>query len=427
MTTPVVDADLGALEERVFREASDEFWRYVAASARIGHGTTIANASRISGLSTKALHRLATVHWLLSEELGRFLDAVPATLARLSRTTSAAMGLGPEVRGSIDWSTTVALRAGSGWRVPTYAYVEAQAENDTPANRVFKTSLQWVSSAAGHMAAQPDTLLDDVSESEHWIREVSRRAGIAARALQHKALSLVRAPQRLSEHDLRVCVSQPLRGYRLAVAAVRLRAALVERGQQERIREMLQRRVLIPAQRFRLFEIWILARVARFFREAGWRETVVPLLSENRSTPVYRFSSEGRADVEVFFQATPVAMRRVSAYREIFEAYDVDVAARTPDIVIQQGPRPESLRVMIEAKASDNQDYIADGAYKLLGYAADFAAALTGRGGPIGLLVTKSRPELKAGAIRRTHRVWISNAAALDVTLANFLAPFTQP
>lgn len=426
MTAPPVDADLGPYEDRIQREASDEFWRYVARSARLGPGTPLDHASRIAGLSKQHLARLATLHWLLSEEVLRFLDEVPSTLARLSKTTSPTEGQGPEVRGAIDWGATIALRASTGWGIKTFAYTEVQARNDTHANRVLKTVLGWILSTAPSFSTKAESWAEVPAESGRWVAEAMRRSILAQRALRHPGLSSVRAPARLSEHELRTAAAEPSRAYRRAVEAARLWRSLIEREDRDAIHGMLRRRVLIPAQQFRLFEIWVLARVANFFRGRGCQEVSVPLMGDLPSGPVYRFKTEAGTMVDVFFQSLPVAMKAASGYKELFEAYDLDVAARTPDIVIQGGSHADSLRLIVEAKASDDPRYVADGVYKALGYAMDFAMALPApaSGRPAALVVSKTKPALRPGVTREDHRVWIATIESLDATLPALLDGF---
>jgi hypothetical protein len=419
---------LGGFQTRIYREASEEFWRYVAASARVGEGSPIDYASRIAGLAKPSLRRLAALHWLLSGEVESLLESLPSVLARLSRTTSPIAGEGQEVRGAIDWGETLAARASADWRVPIFSYTQAQAQNDTPSNRVLKATLQWVVTAVTTVTARGADLADVRAERDRWIGEATRRARIAIRALQHPGFVTVRAPERLSEHDLRTCAAEPARGYRRAVAAARLWRKVIEREDSAAISAMLRERVLVPAQAFRLFEIWILTRVAFHLRAAGCIEFSVPLLGDGQSVPVYRFRRGTAPVIDVFFQGVPTAMRRSSAYREIFEAYDLDVGSRTPDIVIQRGSREDALRLIIEAKASDDSRYIADGVYKVLGYAADFAEALpqSNPQTPVGLLVTKTKPSLVQGADRRAHPVWIATIETLDSVLPDVLEPFLK-
>lgn len=319
----------------------------------------------------------------------------------------------------------MAARARTGWRVPTFVYSEAQAEADTPANRVLRATLESIVSGASAYTRDLPELTDDGAESSRWVRELSRRSATAIRAVRHPGLEHVRAPARLSEHDLRVCAAEAARGYRRAAAAARLRRALVEREDPRAVESMLRRRVLVPAQRFRLFEVWILARIAAFFRAGGFDEGDAPLLSDAQSAPVYRFRQREGTWIDVFFQGAPVVMRRASIYKDMFRAYDLDVSGRTPDIVVQFGVDAEAPRLLIEAKASDDARYVADGAYKLLGYAADFADALPEPNGalPAGLLVTKSVGAYN-GQSRSGHRIWIANVDSLDATLRDIFQVF---
>ncbi len=426
MKAQAIDADLGPFGDRIQREASEEFWRYVGRSARLGPGTPLDHASRIAGLSKQHLARLATLHWLLSEEVLAFVEAVPSALARLSRTTAPVESEGQEVRGAINWGATIALRTRTGgMSVPSFVYAEAQARNDTPANRVLKTVLSWIVNTAPSYSMHPDRWADVPQESGRWVAEALRRSVLAQRALRHSGLASVRAPARLSEHEVRTCAAEPSRAYRRAADAARLWRALVEREEPGAVHAMLRRRVLVPAQQFRLFEIWILARIARFFRGRGCAETHVPLLADMTAGPVYRFKKEG-VTIDVFFQGLPIAMKSASVYKDLFGAYDLDVGARTPDIVVQRGSRPDSLRLIVEAKASDDPHYVADGVYKTLGYTADFAAALPApdSGRPAALVVIKTKPSLLPGKTRDGHRVWIATIESLDATLATVLNDF---
>lgn len=81
--------------------------------------------------------------------------------------------------------------------------------------------------------------------------------------------------------------------------------------------------------------------------------------------------------MDVYYQVVPSAFVKDSVYKALFEAYDLDVSSRRPDIVLDVKASQFKAPIIVEVKRSSDRTYIADGVYKVLGYLSDFRASFT--------------------------------------------------
>lgn len=77
---------------------------------------------------------------------------------------------------------------------------------------------------------------------------------------------------------------------------------------------------------------------------------------------------QGNDAVKIYYQKPTFVLK--NSARAIFDDYELGVNLRRPDILIHFETRNKLL--LIEVKRSSDKRYIADGAYKVLGYLADF-------------------------------------------------------
>jgi len=421
-------AELGPLGPAIREQANAELWRYLAAGARVRRGARLDASASLAGLAPEDFQLLASAHLLLSDEVSAFLTDVPKVFRRLARSTEAPLSVGSDVRGPIDWERTWAARAGWGWSVPLFAVREAQPLVDVAPNRVLKATLRVVRDLAFRVLGAPRARAAAreiaATEGARWVDHASAVGSRAAELLRAKPIATVAASTRVGERDLRAAYDERSRLYRSAVAVQRMRRALIDRLDPEALHRLWERRLLGPGQDARIYELWVLSRIAAFLRARGAEVVPRPLLAEGRHAPAYRFRT-AYGEIAVHFQGLPAALRSASNYKDIFAAYSLGVASRLPDIVIEARRADEVRRLIVEVKASRRAGYIADGVYKVLGYIADFGDEVRplGDGLPSGLLVALDQVDLLPGADRAGHACRIATFATLDAELDAVLRP----
>ncbi|TDQ83076.1 hypothetical protein A8950_1358 [Dongia mobilis] len=197
----------------------------------------------------------------------------------------------------------------------------------------------------------------------------------------------MRTPSQLDGREV-----APLRKSRRpdVISAVRLfdmYVHLVELANENLLRNLLKQRQMAPENLDDLFEVWTLLTLVELHLKEGWELTDAYLIGGEIGAKRPRFTlARGDVRTELFFQTVPAEMGKASAYKNIFEDYDIDVTMRRPDITVKISA-PEGMQYLIvEVKRTRDQGYILDGVYKTLGYVADFRSII-GPNAPLALLI----------------------------------------
>jgi hypothetical protein len=127
--------------------------------------------------------------------------------------------------------------------------------------------------------------------------------------------------------------------------------------------------------------------IVQALERGGWSVVTLRLIGAYGGTYPTFVLRRGDREVRIAYQTVPTSFLRVSRYKQILNAYDIDGSARRPDILLSApGPRG-ALHLIIEVKLTDDRDYIVESIYKVLGYLADFDQMFAGRPHPHGVLV----------------------------------------
>lgn len=335
-------------------------------------------------LSPGEVDHLKRLHFLLSDETERFvLQTVPSMLKRMPQSARATMQVVRNfARGRIDWGRTLVERAASGCDPTVFAVHVTDRSTDVPENRLVAFLLDEVVKNAGSVlgtaAVVPGT----------WTERAAVLATHARRARGHASLVDVRTPASISGRDAQVVRTSRHREVRAAVDLYDLYDRLFLRSDENTLRELMLRRILAPADRDTLYELWTLFRLAEWLEEVGWPTVRLRLIGGPGSArrPAFRFEADGTV-LDMMFQSLPDDVRKLSQYKDIFTAYDIDVASRRPDITLRLTTPTGKRLIFVEVKRTTDRNYIVDSVYKTLGYLADFQAAFAPTEAPKGVLV----------------------------------------
>ncbi len=168
------------------------------------------------GLPTRFARQLVGAALACSREAEELLAALPQLMRSLAiATTDRPVRCYGELRGPVLWSETMSARSASAGDPGLYVCATTTKAYDTDENRVLKLALDTIR-AAGHAAEYGrDAAIDDVT------RAARHNGHVAARMLEHQALSAVPVA-RLTGRALRRTRAGSRRArYRPALAVLR--------------------------------------------------------------------------------------------------------------------------------------------------------------------------------------------------------------
>lgn len=333
-------------------------------------------------LPKRDFETLRRLNFALSDEVAGFLNKHVPHFVRTTPSTTQHMvedRSGPP-RGRIDWQRTHARRTQSGNDPARFVTRAIERSTDTGAARLFSF------------------LLGRIAENGEWLEkrqipEVARTqlldgADIARRNAAALRGRGVRISNRLTPREV-----APLRKSRRpdVLAAVRmydLYVNIVELANENLLRNLLREKQLAPEDLDDLFEVWTLLVLVEIHLRDGWELQEAILIGGDTSPkrPKFTLDKDGRT-VELFYQTVPAEMGKASAYKAIFNEYDLDASMRRPDVTVRvKWPTGQVQRLIVEVKRTRDQRYILDSVYKTLGYLSDFKDTV-GPNSPLAMLV----------------------------------------
>lgn len=344
----------------------------------------------ITGISRKNLTRLCEIHFLLTEEVGKFVtETAPAILNRLSknslRETSTLRG---RIKGKVLWSKTMTTRYVSGGDPSLFVCQQCSSIFDLPENRVLLFVLKQILRVSENVLgthSHEGYEFDDRLKNNKWINVV--------KAIAYQSSNLLRNPyiREISEiHDLtenNIQETEKARGAnytQLAITARILNNA--QKRQVDFLHEKLSNRMLQPLNRDVLYEVAVMFRVIEYFRNSGWTEKTVNLIGGG-SKIISKFT-KNNISMNIYYQGIPDTFIKNSKYKDLMDHYQVDVGYRRPDIILEwvrEGGQKSYC--IVEVKRSKNREYLIDGLYKLLGYIKDFEEVFVYTPNSKGILV----------------------------------------
>ncbi|MEY9748825.1 hypothetical protein ABIF65_008199 [Bradyrhizobium japonicum] len=310
----------------------------------------------------------------LHEHVPHFVRHAPSTTQHMVEDRS-----GPP-RGRIDWLRTYARRTQAGSDPTRFVTRSIERSSDTTAARLFSFLLARIAENGEWLDKRP---LPEVARTQ-----VLNAIDIARRNAASLRGRGVRAANRVTSREV-----GPLRKSRRSdvLAAVRLfdlYVNVVELANENLLRNLLRERQMAPEDLDDLFEVWALLVLVEVHLQNGWELREALLIGGDASPKRPKFTlANDDAVAELFYQTVPTEMGKSSAYKSIFNEYDLDASMRRPDVTVRvTWPDRQVQRFIVEVKRTRDQSYILDSVYKTLGYLSDFKDTI-GPNSPFALLV----------------------------------------
>jgi hypothetical protein len=361
-------------------EVRDRIWSYVSPSSRFELPGLLVAAALLKWPETDAL-RLGELQFLLSDEVGALLEAMPRLVRRLATASAREeQWSGERLLGPVQWGRTLSVRAATGSQ---HIFVTA------PAQRVHQTAenelLVHVLDATVRVARSSGW--DQSLTRERPARIVRERLFEAERWQQSRMLSAVERTPPTPRSLARIRSGRNRYRYAEVLAAHEQLVSLVEHLDRQAVRSAIEKAGLVTADEATLFELLTTFSLIDALRAHGW------LLR-----PFYLFqgrvhTSGGRDDgrrIDLWYQSTPADLAAGSHYRQILASHEFprrhdlrpDLALRWTD---QHG---QSRWLLVECKLSQSRGVrhaarqaLAD----LLSYRRAFDTALASAATPYGL------------------------------------------
>lgn len=352
--------------QRLIRETQERIWMHLSQASSIEQ--LIFEAAALLQLSTQAIHRLAALQYLTSDELGQLLDELPTLMRRLATTTTAEEEWSTErIRGAIQWPTTIALRNATG--MPhLYITHPARRAYRTPENEMLKTLLDEAASL-GRASGWSGSTSDQAGKM------VAARTATAERWRHNRMLSEVERRPITPPKLARIRSGRHKRRYHSALQAWAVYQNLVERLDRGAIHQAIQEHGIVLADTPTLFEILCTFETIDCLSAEGWDVEPLSLFGG-------KLKLNARRDGEIlqlYYQGTPQPLSKGSLYTSTKNAHNLGGAGHKPDIVLRRKSLGPNQWLVIEIKGGKYEvaRYAVAALQDLLAYRRSFEPALS--------------------------------------------------
>ena len=363
----------------VLERTKKYLWLYVLPSSSISE---LQNAvHNLTMLNTEDVDLLSTIHFLLSDEVKTFVEALPRIFRRLSHSAQKETIVNRTfVRGKIDWQQTIKERCCQGYNPTIFVCRPHSRIFNLPENQLLKFVLTKIKRLIEETSHLPyiEGKNFDVQDVRTWEDKLSWLMLQVNKGLRNVHLKEVDLPQQVNDRMLRRAETARNKDYEAIANCCSIYGEIIEETDKKMLKELIEKRILEPLQKDTLYELFVLFEILNSF---GTPEELNLIKSGAESIGTFKVGEE---KVTVYFQRISGLLHN-SKYRQIFEDYAFDVALRRPDIILKL--HEQNKFFIVEVKRTKSRNYIVDSVYKVLGYLADFSNNFSDQQKPKGILV----------------------------------------
>ncbi|MGE5403327.1 MAG: hypothetical protein ACM3PP_00105 [Candidatus Saccharibacteria bacterium] len=372
--------------DRILQEASSQLWQYIQRNAVMNTAGEV--CARLLGLSSNDIDYLTAVHFLHENKIKQFMiKTAPELIRQLSKESHNEMKIfRGMVRGRLDWPATLKTQMQYGGDRSFVAVWERSRTYDLPENRLFKFLLSEIVRLSDMVGASNlvDNELDEI-EVIKWADMAGTLRNRAFQMLNTTVIAGIKTARGAADESVMRAERHRLPIYHeLAETAVLYRQAFSDNAYY--LRTAVESRFLEPLNWDVLFELWVLFKVMNTAEKVGWKIEHKRLIGRNsKSTADYFKNGES---LRIYYQRLPADMKSASIYGRLMDKSGLSESFRRPDITIERSNSETTKFCIIEVKRSESRQYLADGAYKLMGYLRDYETCFEcSRGRIHGILV----------------------------------------
>jgi hypothetical protein len=348
----------------VLRDNQHRLWSYLEAGATPTDISAV--AEHLFRLPEGDIRRLAAVHLALAPQTETMMSSVPFLLRELpSSVTRSRIETRGRVRPPIDWALTYQRMRQSGdaslftSHPPERGYDTALARLIVLSLRRVKDLVELGALAGGGLAANLQHL---DARATHFLAHAKLRGVTSVRTLPERTLNS------LSKFRHAEPLTTFARLYREAVFELTPRVT----------REVIERRLLAPATRDRLFELSVGFSLIDALASSGFRERRTRLLPA--SAIPFRILTRGTTQITIWWQRPVWSVlgldSRKGAYGQVLRSANMSHSSLRPDFTVHA--EPGGCVLVVEVKLTEREGETRDrvGIRDALGYLHDLGPAL---------------------------------------------------
>lgn len=326
-------------------------------------------------ISSDDLDTLKSAHFILSPQVLSFIEKLPSLLRNLSHSTNRKdEEMRGHIKGNINWNKTIKTRLSSGYNDPTLFVCSPTNKNyNLEENQLMKFLLREIIRLKENYLpfANPSKYefdFEKIDDDDDWYTKVRNRYEACKKSLKKVYFDEIEDISRVSfKHLKRTANHKNFLYSKIVLDVYRLYEKLFLSKDMDVLWDLIQKRIIKSRDSNKLFELYVLSELVN----AIPGNSTYNLLHDNSMKGnTISINVDGEEWATVYYQRTPEDLKRISKYKKIYDKYSIEGNVRSPDVILQFNQVNEYR--IFEVKNTDNQNYIRDSIYKVMGYLKDF-------------------------------------------------------
>lgn len=343
----------------------------------------------LTGLTTEDIELLKKVHFLISDEVNELVSEIPHLMRNLAHSTQRNVvrtrGI---VKGRIDWNYTYKERYAQGFNDKTlFMCRPASKMYDLPENQLLKFILSKVHQFSDNIKFLSKISSENINPDDlrSWGEKIILNDLVVKKTLKHVLFHNITSNQFIRSKSLQRTSNHRNPSYKKVASCYKLYYNLFINKEPEILKSLIQKQILTPLSDDRLFELYVLFKILDNYEPE--RLKVRLLTYDEKYTAKYELDNK---KVFIYYQKSAPGFGSESKYKNIFDAYSLDVSLRLPDIILRIEEDEHDSFILVEVKRTSSRNYTVDSVYKVLGYLNDFEKSFENRKDPKAVLVVWS-------------------------------------
>lgn len=320
-------------------------------------------------LSHDDLTTLKVVHFMISDEIRKFIKILPQLVRNLAHSTQKETEiLKGNIRGRIDWEATLKERYSQGFGDKSLFVCNPPIKYyDLEENQLLKFLLkriQYLQKNYLSFISEDNFNIENIDQNKDWytiVNDNSQMARLTLKKVYFKDISDVK----IKSKHLRKCMKNRNLLYHYVAKAYRLYEDLFILEDENVLKELINKRIIKTADADKLYEIYVFFNLVKSLPVEMHK-----LLFSSNDYSTSCFIDDLK--ITVHYQKTPVKLKEISEYLEILENYEIRGSTRAPDVILEFEKDGETYYRLVEVKNSSDTSYVRASLYKVMGYYKDF-------------------------------------------------------
>jgi len=321
-------------------------------------------------LSHEDLITLKTVHFLLSDEIRKLIKILPQLIRNLAHSTQKETeNIKGNIHGKINWKLTIKERYSQGFNDKSLFTCNPPSKYyDLEENQLLKFLLKRIKYLKENYLnfITPKTFnIEKIDKNKDWHTIINDNVQITKLTLKKVYFNNISDVSIKPKHA-RKCMKNRNQLYHHVAKAYRLYEDIFIQKKEEKLKELLSKRIIKTANPDKLYEIYIFFNLIKSL--PGFFKGKLLYPGNDYSTT----SKQDEMEITIHYQKTPEPLKKVSQYLNIIKNYEINGKTRSPDIIIEFKKNNKTYYRLIEVKNSSTPDYLRSSLYKVMGYYKDF-------------------------------------------------------